>query len=518
MKEYCARIANPTIAVRDFKSRTVGDITGIKMYNANGSELSENFIQGFITSGNIMDVPVFNARPAYGMDINKSSAMKISCNDIRNVRYGMQIVSDCNTGNDENYSGNRFHNHNFPIIFRHLGNEGAFGNIGNGGFDCSNDFVYTPPLGTPGGVFNNNNWKVTRMSSSSAISLDYIYTAPGLLDLPESGGNNLSTYYIPADNTGANVPNQCITNNPFSQNGSEVGMDIDYAMMVAGDSIIYPEYADVSRWFDERRLFELLASDSILRNSYYYFLDFYNAQLLLPTDEILQVDRLINDLMAANITDSADFTNRIAAIENLNNTILSGRGFENNERVINTYFIKWLTGGISSFTETEKEEIEAMAMSCPFVNGTAVYKARTIYASINPGIDYNDLTICNAAGVYKNGGGKGLFDDENTLLNNMISGNGNTTINHVNKFTNKAGVKLYPNPASNNITIDYKLNANETAVLIIYDVIGRERLKFDLQSNVNKVDVKINSLEPGVYSYKYSVNNIQNSTGKLIIE
>jgi len=159
-----------------------------------------------------------------------------------------------------------------------------------------------------------------------------------------------------------------------------------------------------------------------------------------------------------------------------------------------------------------------MATSCPYVNGTAVYKARTIYASINPGIDYNDLTICNAAGVYKNEGGKGLFDDENTLLNNMISGNGNTTINHVNKFNNKECVKLYPNPASDNITIDYRLNANEIAVLKIYDVIGRERMKIDLQPNANKVLVKINSLEPGVYSYRYSVNNIQNSTGKLIIE
>ncbi len=162
--------------------------------------------------------------------------------------------------------------------------------------------------------------------------------------------------------------------------------------------------------------------------------------------------------------------------------------------------------------------ISVIQTNCPYVNGTAVYKARTIYASINPGIDYNDLTICNAVGVYKNNNGKGLFDDENTLLNNMISGNGNIVKNHVNKSIYTDGVKLYPNPASDNITIDYRLNANETAVLRIYDMLGIERMKIDLQPNINKVIIKITSLETGVYSYKYTVNNIQNSTGKLIIE
>lgn len=161
--------------------------------------------------------------------------------------------------------------------------------------------------------------------------------------------------------------------------------------------------------------------------------------------------------------------------------------------------------------------ISVIQTNCPYVNGTAVYKARIIYASINPGIDYNDLTICNSAGVYKNGVGKGLFDDESTFLNGMMNGN-NNQINYQIPLSSVSNIILYPNPAYNYFTIEYRLNEHENAVLKIFDVLGRERMEVDLNASSNKVLVKTDILESGIYTYKYSVNNLQNSTGKLIIK
>ena len=65
-------------------------------------------------------------------------------------------------------------------------------------------------------------------------------------------------------------------------------------------------------------------------------------------------------------------------------------------------------------TPTDREFIQDLANQCPFVRGTAVYKARSLYALYQPGFYIDDMALCNAAGIYKNG--KGLFDVENEKL------------------------------------------------------------------------------------------------------
>ena len=227
------------------------------------------------------------------------------------------------------------------------------------------------------------------------------------------------------------------------------------------------------------------------------------------------MDTLIKDLIRRNITDSALFARKIFVIDSTNNAILSTRGFETNEREMNKYFLKWLIGGANSLNEDQKDSIAVMATSCPYSNGTAVYKARTMYASINPGMDYDDLVICNSSGVYKNGG-HNQYEEGNIFLANMMnnkkdSGGGSLVLT-------ERKMKLYPNPASDNITIEYGLKENEAGLLKVYDILGRERMIVALQSDVNFVLVSIGALESGLYSYKYFINDTQQLTGKLLIE
>ncbi len=158
--------------------------------------------------------------------------------------------------------------------------------------------------------------------------------------------------------------------------------------------------------------------------------------------------------------------------------------------------------------------ISVIQTSCPYVNGSAVYKARMIYSSLNPLIDYNDMQLCNSAGVYKNSTGEGLFDNENNWINSSFI----ESFTGKNKIYSATDFLIYPNPTNNEIRISYTLNSNENAELLIYDMLGITKVKIELKPENNIVVVPIHFLNAGVYSYRYLINNEQRETGKLIIE
>lgn len=65
-------------------------------------------------------------------------------------------------------------------------------------------------------------------------------------------------------------------------------------------------------------------------------------------------------------------------------------------------------GTFGDFTDL-KSALSALSVSsavqtiCPYIGGTAVYKARALYAMYNPTALFDDMKICNAIGVYKTG-------------------------------------------------------------------------------------------------------------------
>ncbi len=194
---------------------------------------------------------------------------------------------------------------------------------------------------------------------------------------------------------------------------------------------------------------------------------------------------------------------RLEQIENINNSIEGNNNIDLNEKIVNQYYLKWTLGGINALTASEQNNLEALAMSCPFINGTSVYKARTIYASINAGIDFDDLQICHGAGVYKNGNGTSNEVAIDPKLLDVLA---------------NESFALYPNPASTQITIDYALAENEEGKIIFYDLLGRECLTINLSSRINRVTTSINMLHNGVYLFRYYKNGVPYSNGKLIKE
>jgi hypothetical protein len=129
---------------------------------------------------------------------------------------------------------------------------------------------------------------------------------------------------------------------------------------------------------------------------------------------------------------------------------------------------------------------------------------------------FDDIAMCNAIGVYKqennNGNSKGIFDKENSYLQSLTPKE-NAVI-----YESKSKFMLYPNPASTTINISYELTQTEKGMVVLYDILGREYLKVDLNSSNNKVIIDISSMNRGIYTYKYMINERQHNVGKLLIE
>ena len=142
------------------------------------------------------------------------------------------------------------------------------------------------------------------------------------------------------------------------------------------------------------------------------------------------------------------------------------------------------------------------ANSCPFVNGPAVYKARAMYASINPGYVFDDLGLCLAVGVYKQSTEPNFIHIDESKLEEI----------------NDSNFLVYPNPASDQLNISYRLAENQPCQFILQDVTGRVVINIELDYHVEKMSIALQSIPKGLYVYQFESKGKTNQSGKLIIE
>jgi hypothetical protein len=103
-----------------------------------------------------------------------------------------------------------------------------------------------------------------------------------------------------------------------------------------------------------------------------------------------------------------------------------------------------------------------------------------------------------------------------TLWRRLIKVNVDTATG-IKEEKEKKQIKLYPNPAKEQITIEFNSRIKKNTFFELYDVLGNKVMSRQLPSNNNKTNVSTKNLTDGIYSYKIVVNNKVISTDKLII-
>jgi len=77
---------------------------------------------------------------------------------------------------------------------------------------------------------------------------------------------------------------------------------------------------------------------------------------------------------------------------------------------------------------------------------------------------------------------------------------------------------VYPNPAKNQISVDFSSTNNKSSNLIISDILGKTVKEFSVNSSngINRLEINLNNLNDGIYFVNFSNNDIK-STKKLVI-
>jgi len=115
------------------------------------------------------------------------------------------------------------------------------------------------------------------------------------------------------------------------------------------------------------------------------------------------------------------------------------------------------------------------------------------------------------------------FDSYGTMYiadyeNNRIREVYNPKLSIGNTQMSNAAIQIYPNPAQDDLTIEYQLTNNEDATLQITDITGRMVAAKNLSSQKQEEVVDISGFAQGLYLYKVVQNNLLVSTGKIIKE
>ncbi|MFM2191366.1 MAG: Secretion system C-terminal sorting domain, partial [Bacteroidota bacterium] len=87
----------------------------------------------------------------------------------------------------------------------------------------------------------------------------------------------------------------------------------------------------------------------------------------------------------------------------------------------------------------------------------------------------------------------------------------------ITKLVNSNEINIYPNPASNFITLKYNISKNAKASLKLFDIYGRCIKIISLSSDIQILTTDVSEIISGMYFYKYIVDEKELQIGKIIV-
>ncbi len=471
-------------------------LSGILSFGTYSSHVNCNTINGL--SG-----AVFGVRNSTAVMNYESGRMEVACNFVNYTHRGFLNVGDCATGGN-NVRGNLHFNHIqgwlfTPSVFNH---EGTWDDIGIAGTQDNNNQFFGLYLSG----FNAYRWWAGNPVPNA------IYSSQSIIS-----GSNLGPAW--AYNI-INAPNPISCGNTCNSNyypmvAVDSMINVNEAIELASDTTILPYSMSVGEWMAIRRLYEELVMDSARRVSNPILESFYTLQQQTNISRLYATDMALQALTDSNsVTDSQLLADRISAAHAANNSISNPQGYEWNEKWVNELFIRCIEFGTDSLTEVELSQLEWLAKSCPAIDGTAVWKARTLYSRYQPILSYDDNAICAQSPAYKH-----TQQDERLQMYLQDGYQNAMQHNVINKAPTLGNneVKAYPNPANDYINIAYRFEIDEERILEIYDLLGKKIWGQNLQGLAANVPIKCNEWVAGIYHFVIK-SKTANYTGKIQIQ
>jgi hypothetical protein len=275
----------------------------------------------------------------------------------------------------------------------------------------------------------------------------------------------------------------------------------DYKSFDSGSRL---QISNSGRQNDEEWIYNWLCNNASARSQYPILDAFYLERYAGLVGQLNRIDEAIAALGDSLLRSQPQawltaHANALTMNNALDTTVLFGA----NAKKMNAFFLSAMLPNSEAWNAEEKEMIETLALSCPYTQGTAVYKARVLYARFAPPTHFDDLVICNSQGVYKNGVSK---------LDELIY-----QLNHTQKKSAalwyQESIEVYPNPAHRELNVKGK----QLHHFQLTDILGIPVFSSSLNEKQETHSFQLPELKKGVYLYSIETPTGMQS-GKLLIE
>jgi hypothetical protein len=293
---------------------------------------------------------------------------------------------------------------------------------------------------------------------------------------------------------------------PYNIQDPEEGGEVDeqFAANVLGDSLESYTFPEMGEYMLSRELYSQLDMDSVGRVNNLDYNTFYTTESDSALGKLYQLDVNLGGL---TLTDSILAQQQILLAATLNNSVLPTYSFEGNEKEINNIYLNYMQYGWDSLSAVEKNFVETLAKSCIYSHGYGVYKARMLWANVEPAFDFNDLYICTAGNSKTD-----IFGDIKAHLNQQTGQKKNETA-----AMRENSVILYPNPARDEIKLKHSYRDVSSLRIEIYDYAGRKLGTVQCTNCMQEVSMQVADFASGLYTYKVIINDNSVSNGKISI-
>jgi hypothetical protein len=159
-----------------------------------------------------------------------------------------------------------------------------------------------------------------------------------------------------------------------------------------------------------------------------------------------------------------------------------------NEKAVNDILLRMVVSGIFTFSVPDSLALESIAAGCPLADGEAVLWARALLAlSLESPRVYDDEAACGAERALSAKAPK----------NDYLS--------------------VYPNPASDHLTIRYDPTENGDQLLLIFNNLGQLVLSAWLPGDQDRIKIATGRLPAGIYWYHVAGDQQAPASGGFII-
>ncbi|MDX1913457.1 MAG: T9SS type A sorting domain-containing protein [Saprospiraceae bacterium] len=247
-------------------------------------------------------------------------------------------------------------------------------------------------------------------------------------------------------------------------------------------------YQAAQLWLGQRRLYEKLTEEG---NPYTGDPDFNNFLAVAQNNGLSQYAFIQSGIRQLGAMTESTRASAAANLLTLNNNLSASTTYQFNEKAVNEIFLQTVAIGQLSFNATQLSLLAAIANSCPLSGGEAVLRARALLnAGLGTPVIYNDEMLCNAQRPSE---GRSVLE------------------------AGKNKLSIYPNPASDQLIIDYILEDHTKSNFFLLNSLGQIVKQISFNDSSGTTNLVLDGLPSGMYWYKVLPINDASLSGKIFI-